>query len=300
MQHPEAEYPERSAHESRASSRDPRAQSRWGELPDRTDYLPPQPVDGQKIYPVRRRRRWLWLLVIIVPVLVVLLLAGFAAVSSVVSFKTTSLPQRTFKVAIEPQLVINDAVGGITIHTGSSDSVQVNVTERTNSWNNPPQLQYTAMQSGNTIKVDLNVSGTSSINFGAINLDIALPPLSDIQATLDAGNVNIAGVSGLMNIQTNAGNIDFLNGMIKGSSSFRASAGSITFNGSLAARGNYEFNTGAGSVNLTLPADSAFMLDASSDVNSVNNEFGSNTVGDKPTSYLRAHTDAGSVNIHKR
>ncbi len=304
-QQSEFEYSEQARREGQAINADPREQSGWSETqnqPYQADYVAARPMGGQKIYPPqrpRRRRRWLWALVIIV--VIVALLGGFSGLSNTVFSRTTILPQRTFSVSAEPQLVIKDSAGTVTIHTGSSNRVQVSATEHTGLFSNSNDVQYTVQQTGNTIEVDVDQSGASFLS-GSVDLSITLPSVSDIQATINAGSMDIDGVSGLINVQDNAGSINFEDGTIKDGSSFQDNAGSITFDGSLASSGGtYEFNTNAGSIDITLPADSSFTLDATTDAGSVSNDFGSNTVGSNPTNtQLHAHTDAGSVSVHRK
>lgn len=302
-QQSEFEYAGQANRQSQAINTDPREQVDRAEgRPYQSDYVGAQPMGGQKIYPAqrpRRRRRWLWALVVIVVILA--LLGGFGALGSTVFSTTTAFPQNTFQVSTEPHVVIKDPAGSVTIHTGSNNVVQVSGTEQTGLFSKPDAIGYTARQIGNTIEVDVNDSGISFVD-GRVNVNITLPSLSDIQATVNAGSMNIDGVSGLMNIQANAGSIDFRDGTLKGGSSFQANAGSIRFDGSLDPNGgSYGFKANAGSIDITLPADSSFTLDATTNAGSVHNDFGSDTVGSNPAgNQLLVHTDAGSVSIHEK
>ncbi len=195
--------------------------------------------------------------------------------------------------------MVKDFAGTVTFQAGRNNTVGVSATEHTSLLNNLNDIQYTVEQNGNTIEVNASKSGASLFNSESVDLDITLPSLSDIQTTINTGEIDINGISGLINIQADAGGIDFKSGTLKENSNFQADTGSITFDGSLAPNGKYEFNANAGSIDITLPDDSAFILDASTNAGNVNNEFGSNTVGRNPTSQLHAHTDAGSVNIHQ-
>ena len=67
----------------------------------------------------------------------------------------------------------------------------------------------------------------------------------------------------------------------------------------LAALGSYNFQTGSGGVNLRLPGDAAFSLDAKTNSGGVYNEFGSNEVGNWPHPPLRLRTGSGGIRIHR-
>jgi hypothetical protein len=124
----EFEYAEQAKREGQAINPDPREQTGGSEIqsqPYPTNERAAQPMGGQKIYPQRqrRRRRWLWALVMIVIILA--LLGGLGALNSTLFARTTALPQQTFNVSGEPQLVVKDPLGSMTIHAGNSHTVVV-------------------------------------------------------------------------------------------------------------------------------------------------------------------------------
>ncbi len=75
---------------------------------------------------------------------------------------------------------------------------------------------------------------------------------------------------------------------------------------------NYVFSTNTGSVNVTLPSDSTFHVDAKTDTGSFNSDFPvSNTdkqglgsevhgdVGNSPTTTITLNTNTGSINLNQ-
>lgn len=183
------------------------------------------------------------------------------------------------------------------MHTGDSNTVEVSATEWISGSDSPDAIQYSVTQHENTIEVDVQKTSPFSTGNLSVDLDIALPTQNSIQATLGAGNVTIDGISGLVNVQTS--DVDFTNGTVQKSTSFQTNAGSIAFVGKLAPNGTYEFSGDAGSIDITLPADSAFVLDASTNAGSVSNAFHSTSVGQNPTSQLHVHIDVGNIRIHQ-
>jgi DUF4097 and DUF4098 domain-containing protein YvlB len=213
--------------------------------------------------------------------------------------KTINLPRQTLQVIAVPQLVVKNFAGILIIHTGDSNIVRISAAEQISGSSSPDDIQYTVTQNRNTVEVEAQKNGTFSTGNLSVDLDITLPSQSIIQATLGAGNISIDGISGLISVQTGSGNVDFKNGTVQKNTSFQANAGSITFSGKLAPNGNYEFKGNTGSIDITLPANSAFILDASTQVGNVSNAFRSILVGHNPTSQLHVHVDVGSISIHQ-
>lgn len=300
-QQSEFEYAEQAGRAERSTSTDPREQASETEAQSRpSDYIAAQAMGDQKIYPQqrpRRRHRWLWAVIIVVIVLA--LLSGGGYFSNSAFSKTQALPQQTFSVSGTPNLVINDATGTVKIQRGDSNSVVIDATAHGSLFSNPGSDTVDVKQDGNILKVLVGQDG-SIFNHGSVDLDITLPQTSNLQVTVNAGSLDVNGVSGQMDLKVDAGALNFENGTISGQSVFKDDAGAINFNGSIAANGNYDFEDNAGAINLTLPSSVPFTLDASSDVGKVNNDFGSNTIGDNPTSTVHVHTDVGAVNIHQQ
>lgn len=303
----------------RVVNNDPREQLRSA----RADYQSPdaQQIGEQKIYPSpRKRRRWLLPLAVITAALALLagqhyVLEGLGHVffsqgrpysdnqskssqSNSPPGLTDVLPEQAFSVQGTPSLTIKDPDGMVQIHRGDNNRVVIHPTLRcaqvctrknvhlkaeTNGINNP----------GITVQADFP-------DHDSLDLDITVPATSNIEATNEAGDLTLNGVSGRMDLTADAGMLTFENGVIQEKSAFKDKAGSITFDGALAPNGDYNFKDQAGSIDMTLPADSAFTLDVNSDAGQINNEFGSDTIGTNPTSRIHASTTAGEIHIHKK
>lgn len=319
-QQPEFEYPEQI---KRVVNNDPREQrSSPG-----ADYQPPEymasyQTGAQKIYPPRSRkpRRWLWALAVIpaIPALLFGLQYALAGLHSPFSSQVSShssdqdspgrnhaafgassiLPQQSFSVQGIPNLTIKDPAGSVQIHRGNNDSVVIHPTLRCDHVCSRNDVSFKAETNGTT-NPDITVQADFP-DHDSVDLDITVPETSNIEVTDGAGDLTLNGVSGQMDLTAEAGALTFENGTIHGKSTFRDKAGAITFDGALAPDGDYSFKNEAGAIDMTLPADSAFALDARSGAGLVTNEFGSDTIGANPTSHVRASTTAGAVNIHKK
>ncbi len=296
----EFEQPEQVHREERAENTDWREQPRELKVQEQpANGLAAQPMGDQKIYPGRQRRRRGWLWAPLIAVVILVLLFGGAFASNTLVSRSQALPQQTFSVSGTPNLVINDAAGEVKIHQGSGNSVVINAIAHGGLFSNLSSDTVDAQQNGSIITILVGQEG-NIFQHGTVDLDITLPADSNIQATVHAGNLDINGVSGQMNLAVDAGALSFENGTIEGQSTFADAAGAINFDGSIAANGNYTFKDSAGAVNLTLPSTVPFTIDAHSKFGKVTNDFGTNTVGSNPTSQVHVQTIVGAVNIHQK
>jgi hypothetical protein len=259
---------------------------------------------GGKVYPTsrqrrpRRRHRFMWIWIVLLVCLILGMLSGLNDSTGT----HTALPTRTFLMANEPKLVVTDELGTVNIHTGGNGSVVVAGTQNGGFFGQSNDIQVDVTPHGNN-ELDITVQsgqGWDLLHSGSVDLDITVPALSDINVTSNAGSMNIDGVIGQMILHADAGTINVRDSTLKGSSTLEANAGSINYSGSLATDSTSNFQADAGSINLTLPSDSSFKLDANVNAGSVNNDFNSDTVGNAPFAQIIAHSDAGSVNIHKK
>jgi hypothetical protein len=131
-----------------------------------------------------------------------------------------------------------------------------------------------------------------------------------IHLQTDHGNISANGLQGPAKLKTDRGNISIRQGMLTGSSRFSTDAGLISFEGALDLNGDYEMRSDEGTINVTLPPNASFYLDAKTDTGSITGNFPlmaqqrkrlSGSVGNGP-SYprLRLKTDVGSINLWRR
>lgn len=83
------------------------------------------------------------------------------------------------------------------------------------------------------------------------------------------------------------------------------------FNGSIGSTGTHDFETNAGSIDMTLTGSPGFHLNAMADVGSINTSFpvtvnrntpgatANGDVGTSPQATLKLKTNAGSINLNK-
>jgi hypothetical protein len=314
---------------------DPREQPHWqappqqqqgymgpGPYPYTSPYTgsgPQQMAPGQYRPQMQRRRRrgpigCLITLLVIVILLIVLvggalgfLFSGFGS--------NTATEAHTYSVTGTPTLVINDDIGTINVHSGSgSSNIIVQATKHTNGiWGKPSDAQVSYQQSGSTITINATVhSGISFFSGERVDLDITAPSSDVLQLQTQTGTIDVTGISGRMSLMTSTGTITANQDMLAPSSTLTTNTGSVTFNGSIdTSGGTYQFQTNTGSVDVTLPSDSSFHLNASSSTGSINSDFPVNVqhsgasstangdVGSSPQATVTLHTDTGSISLHK-
>ena len=152
-----------------------------------------------------------------------------------------------------------------------------------------------------------------------------LPPtgpsmLVDIEAPV--GNVTVDGLSGLLMIKGSTGDVTVTHAILVDGSHISTDQGNVTFNGLLVVppigqTSHYMILSEQGSINVTLPENTNVILDANTNVGSINSDFnipvqnnnGSGPVSyhgplnpnpaAQPTSVLVLDISTGDVNIHK-
>jgi hypothetical protein len=268
----------------------------------------------------RRHSAWPWMVVTFVLLLMLLVGGLFALLSIGLPTNTSTVTEtpRHFIVSANPTLVINNDTGSMHVRAGSSaNDVTIQATRHSGLWGNVNTItvSYAQDREGNAITV--NVDRTSGSNFFAstsVDFDVTVPSAATLQLKTNTGSIDVTGIGGQIVLTSNTGSITASNGMASGNTQLITNTGSITFNGSIARSGTYQFQTNTGSVEVTLPADSVFHVNASTDTGSINTNFSgvfvqhrqmvgadaSGDVGSSPQATVTLRTNTGSVNLYQR
>ena len=270
-----------------------------------------------------------------------LIIATFVVLTAV-STRPVSLPTKTFAVAEHAELSIHNDAGNVRILRGESHRVEVRGTRYVSKiFGESGDVPIFSTQDGNNVSINVkHWSFLRFFNIGYVNLDIYVPASSDVQSQCNAGTLDISGISGRINVSTNAGTImvassqladesflhtnagtitvrqsTFNGGMrghtnagtisivesaLKGNTVFTTNAGTIHFDGSLAPNSDYLFKTNAGTVDVLLPSDSSFALTAHTSLGSVHNDFPGNLVGQGPYARLNLDSQMGTVSVRRK
>ena len=130
---------------------------------------------------------------------------------------------------------------------------------------------------GNGSRATIRVTGVEGIGLGtvSVNLDIIVPQETDLIVINEAGNVLVQGTEGNIRVRSDAGNTRIEDVTLTEFIDVQNSAGNIDCEARVPRRTQWEvaLRTRAGNVRLAVPEDSAFSLDAETDVGSVVSGF---------------------------
>ena len=192
-----------------------------------------------------------------------LIAAGVSLVSS-----TVRVERRHFAVADHPHLVVHNEAGSIQVHAGSAGNTVTVKTKRhtrrvgkaaAESW-----VCYAQSAEGNEIRAEVDrVFAPDTSLPQPIDFEILVPGHADLELLTGAGDIWVAGISGQLSLRCEIGSIAVRGGLLTGNSVLKTSLGSVNFHGALDPSGTYQFATETGAVQVILPDDSAFELDAS-------------------------------------
>ena len=247
------------------------------------------------------------------------------------------LPVQTFSATEHPRLIINDTAGTISIRRGENGVVNVAPTKRVSGIGvTPENMRVGYDMRNNTLRVSTQVKW-NLFQFGLrrIDLEITVPEACDVQVNNGSGRITADGlhgniqlktgsgriefsdlrgnialktgsgsisgreISGQIALKTGSGNIDVQQAVMAGVSHFKTGSGSITIDGDLDPRGNYELKTGSGSVQLSLSPDASFRLQASTGSGEVVNEFDGIATQNRPQAQLKVKTGSGSIRVYR-
>jgi DUF4097 and DUF4098 domain-containing protein YvlB len=211
-------------------------------------------------------------------------------------------PVQTFSVGIHPTIVVNNPNGDIHVHSGGKVStVAVQVTDMGAG---APNIQQDSNGS-------LIIQGANSDQSAHTNIDITVANEADLVLQTTSGDIDVQGVDGQMQLTSGDGSITLTQVALARNSVMKADSGSITFAGSLDPQGTSQFETGSGTVDVTLPADASYHLHVLSNGGPFNSDFplsfspANNTinakadVGKSPSATLTLTTASGSINLRQ-
>jgi hypothetical protein len=175
---------------------------------------------------------------------------------------------RTLNVPGMVDLEVSTGSGSIDIRRGGGNVVQIHGTIRAGgSWwrssqdageivrrleSNPP-----IEQSGHTVRIGRQMDRNWYENV-SISYEIVVPAQANIQAHSGSGHQSLEGVDGRVEMNTGSGGIRATN--VRGELRMHTGSGGIRVQGEQT--GRWEFSTGSGGVEIDLPSNAAFELNA--------------------------------------
>lgn len=263
----------------------------------------------------------------------VILSAGLLLAGCDAAFTAEDVLSQTFETPASPQVVVETFNGSIDVQAGGADEVSVEVTRRGSGATQAEaeadiqNVEVTMAQEGDTIRiVARRVDSPFSIGNSGASMTLVVPAGTALDLQSSNGEIVADGVTGDIRMRTSngaievrggAGSLDLetSNGAIRIEASAAAvdahtSNGRIEFEGSLV-EGDQVFDTSNGSIELTLPADLGFNLDAETSNGEITTDFPvtttgvtdddmlRGTVGESPVVSIRIRTSNGRIEIRK-
>lgn len=219
-------------------------------------------------------------------------------------------------------LDLNASAGDVTIRSGPAGKVAVTAVKRAygatqdEAGHRAAAIAINVEQVGDKVWVRVdNPFTTGNIGRAAsVDLTITVPRETTLIARVDVGNLRVVELEGDMDVAVQVGEVILTDAVPDRALKVETRVAGVDFAAPLAPNARYEFVTDVGKIALRLPADSAFHLDARSDIGDVDVEFpvvgradrdlviGKDVrgeVGQNPTTSLYVRSRVGEVTIRK-
>lgn len=209
--------------------------------------------------------------------------------------------EETFEVGKAPSLEITNFAGSVSIQPGEGNMIHVVATKKA-----PSQSRL------DRIEVDMNETGSGVViktwklfdtGNASVDLEITAPAGSRVKVDTGAGQVDVRGITGQIDIHSGAGEVDVRGA--QGTVGVELGAGQITYEG--IPSGDCRFQTGAGEIILRLPESPNVRIDVGTGIGAVDVGFDvdgqvslrsvEGVIGDGSQGTISAHTGVGSVNV---
>ena len=292
--------------------------------------LTPPPVPQTRPRRHRRSSRWfVWMLGVVLGVILLALLAC-ALVSGLVigiavklanEVSATATSTQTYTVSGVPALDIHNAAGRVEVQQGVPGVVNIQITKVARDTSQQAaqadldKISVNITQVGDQLTLTTTFADEDAfISSSAVNLLISVPPEANITANVAAGDVQIGGISGLVEVTTGAGSVTLQNVTLGAGSRLQIATGSATVSGALAAGANVNIAVSTGSVTLRLPGETQARLDARTNVGSITitgwplessrlDRVGATVngaLGDAPTATIQIRVDTGNITVSQQ
>jgi DUF4097 and DUF4098 domain-containing protein YvlB len=212
--------------------------------------------------------------------------------------------QEEFAVGEAPSLEIDNFAGNVTVRTGQSGAVRVTATKKVRRMADLDRIEVDVSErdGGLVIKTE----NPRRLNAASVELEITTPAGSRLDADTGAGNVDIDGITGEIDAHSGAGNVD-----VRGAAScarLDTGAGNVRYQGT--PQGECRFETGAGNIVLTLPADTNVQVDLEAGVGNIDVDFVvdgrvtgqevEGVIGSGAEGTIYARSGAGNIDVVRR
>lgn len=227
---------------------------------------------------------------------------------------------RQFDASSAPRLVVDNFAGDIIVRVSDENVIEVRATKKVRRQADLERISVSMEATEDGVRIETSRSAIETSNV-SVDLDIQVPAGTTIDVKSGAGRVEISGVSGNMKIRTGAGDVVVRDaggeveattgaGSVEvsggtGRVELNTGAGTVSYKGS--PRGDYRLETGAGSIQITLPSDASVELDLTTGIGDIDVAFEvqgqvsrrevKGMIGSGEQATIRAHTGTGSIDV---
>ncbi|MFC2046034.1 DUF4097 domain-containing protein, partial [Chloroflexota bacterium] len=216
----------------------------------------------------------------------------------------TERSEEAFAVSDAPSLKIDNFAGNVIVRSGENGAIQVAATRKAQSMDDLDRIQVkVSEQDGGLV---IKTEGLSSLKGTSVDMEITAPAGTRLDAQTGAGNVDVDGITGEIDAHSGAGDLD-----VRGAASAASldtGAGNIGYQGT--PQGECRFETGAGNITLSLPADPNVQVDLDTGTGDIDVDFDVDgqvsrrevlgTIGSGAQGTIYAHTGAGNIDVVRR
>jgi hypothetical protein len=270
---------------------------------------------------VENRNRNIWIIVIVVLLAlcccVALVVAGAVAWFTPWSFDLerqvdldiggdTERIEKTFDAGPEPTLRVDSFAGNVTVRQGSGGTIRVVATKQAARRSDLDRIRidWSEQEDGLWIETSHTRNRASNIS---VNFEITVPAGTRVDLDTGAGNIRVEGLSAEVVAHTGAGNVDVSDAA--GRAILDTGAGNVTYEG--IPEGDCRYETGAGNINLSLPAEVDVEVVLSTGIGSIDaDEFEidgevsrrsiDGIIGTGARGRIEADTGAGNIDLVRR
>jgi hypothetical protein len=188
----------------------------------------------------------------------------------------TTTTTQSFVVNAMPSLNIQNASGRLQVQPGPAGVVSVQVTKSARDTSQSAAradldgITVNTAQMGDQIAISTEFpAGSLFASSSSVNLVLTVPPNTAIAADITAGDIQLNGIGGLMEVTGGAGDITLQDVALADGSRLHMTTGSVTMQGEVMANASVDISVSTGDVNLQLPADTAARLDAHTNLGAI-------------------------------
>jgi len=288
---------------------------------------PSRPLQRTPRRPRRRGPRWfVWLIGCMLGVLLLALLACALVGGLVVGIAiklanevtATATTTQSFVVHEFPSLTIHNASGRLQVQPGPAGIVGVQVTKSARDTSQSAaraaldSITVNTTQAGDRIAISTDFpDGSVFASSSSVNLLLTVPPNTTIAADITAGDIQISGIGGVVEVTGGAGDISLHDVALADGSRLHMTTGSVTMQGAVMVNASVDISVSTGDVNLQLPADTAAQLDAHTNLGAIHvsgwpmqttriNSLGEDAagpLGTQATGAIHIRVDSGDITV---